>query len=79
MSFLIILGNLEITSRFKLVKEQKMSGLPDSTRLEFSKKKKISPISFALSNAEDNASGPLHRGGIEPNFLEVMDSLVLIG
>ena len=33
-----------------------------SSRLEF--KEKFSANNFALSNAEDNTSGPLNRGGI---------------
>ena len=35
---------------------------PESARLEF--KEKFSGINFALSDAEDNTSGPLNRGGI---------------
>ena len=35
---------------------------PESSRLEF--KEKFSANNFALSDAEDNASGPLNRGGI---------------
>ena len=49
--------------RFKLVLEGKTGKeIPESSRLEFSKK--FSANNFALSDAEDNTSGPLHRGGI---------------
>ena len=60
----------------------------ESSRLEFSEK--FSANNFALSDAEDNTSGPLNRGGIadlpllrtllaiQPSFWEVMDSFVLL-
>ena len=36
--------------------------IPESSRLEFLER--FSANNFALSNAEDNTSGPLNRGGI---------------
>ena len=48
---------------FKLVLEGKTGkGIPESSRLEFLEK--FSANNFALSDAEDNTSGPLNRGGI---------------
>ena len=82
MTFLTILGFMEILCSFRLVLEGKTGKeIPESSRFE------------ALSDAEDNTSGPLNRGGIadlpllrtllaisqksrEPNFWEVMDSFL---
>ena len=64
--------------------------IPESSRLEFLEK--FSANSFALSDAEDNTSRPLNRGGIADlpllrtllairrvsSFWEVMDSFVLL-
>ena len=62
--------------------------IPESSRLEFLEK--FPANNFALSDAEDNTSGPLNRGGIadlpllrtllaiQPSFWEVMDSFVLL-
>ena len=48
---------------FKLVLEGKTGKeIPESSRLEC--KDKFSANNFALSDAEDNTSGPLNRGGI---------------
>ena len=48
---------------FKLVLEGKTGKeIPESSRLEFLEK--FSANNFALSDAEDNTSGPLNRGGI---------------
>ena len=47
----------QISSRGKSGKE-----IPESSRLEFLEK--FSTNNFALSDAEDNTSGPLNRGGI---------------
>ena len=47
----------QISSRSKLGKE-----IPESSRLEFLER--FSANNFALSDAEDNTSGPLNRGGI---------------
>ena len=48
---------------FKLVLEGKTNKeIPESSRLEFLEK--FSASNFALSDAEDNTSSPLNRGGI---------------
>ena len=48
---------------FKLVLEGKTGKeIPESSRLEFLEK--FSANNFALSDAEDNTSDPLNRGGI---------------
>ena len=63
MTFLTILGATEILCSFKLVLEGKAGKeIPESSRLEFLEK--FSANNFALSDAEDNTSGPLNRGGI---------------
>ena len=57
------MGVTEILCSFKLVLEGKTGKeTPDSSRLKF--KEKFSGNNFALSDAEDNTSGPLNRGGI---------------
>ena len=62
MTFLNILGVTEICS-FKLVLEGKTGKeIPESSRLEFLEE--FSANNFALSDAEDNTSGLLNRGGI---------------
>ena len=62
MTFLTILGVTEICS-FRLVLEGKTGKeIPESSRLEFFEN--FSGNNFALSDAEDNTSGPLNRGGI---------------
>ena len=54
---------MEILCSFKLVLEGKTGKeTPESSRLEF--KEKFSANNFALSDEEDNTSGPLNRGGI---------------
>ena len=59
MTFLTILGVTEILCSVRLVLEGKTSkGITESSRLEF---EKFLANSFALSNAEKNASGPLNR------------------
>ena len=61
MTFLTILRVTEILCSFKLVLEGKTGKeIPESSRLEFLEK--FSANNFALSNAEDNTSGPLNRG-----------------
>ena len=56
------MGVTEICS-FRLVLEGKTGKeIPESSRLEFIEK--FSANNFALSDAEDNTSGPLNRGGI---------------
>ena len=63
MTFLTILGVIEILCSFKLVLEGKTGKeIPESSRLEFLEK--FSANNFALSNTEDNTSGPLNRGSI---------------
>ena len=63
MIFLTILRIVEILCSFRLVLEGKTGKeIPESSRLEFIEK--FSANNFALSDAEDNTSGPLNRGGI---------------
>ena len=94
MTFLKILGVMEILCSFRLVIEGKTGKeIPESSRLEFLEK--FLANYFALSDAEDNTFGPLNRGGIadlpllrtllaicqksgEPSFWEVMDFFVLV-
>ena len=57
------MGVTEILCSFKLVEEGKTGKeIPESSRLEFTEK--FLANNFALSDAEDNISGPLNRGGI---------------
>ena len=54
---------MEILCSFRLVLEGKTGKeIPESSRLKFLEK--FSANNFALSDAEDNTSGPLIRGGI---------------
>ena len=94
MTFLTILGVMEILCSFRLVLEGKTGKeIPESSRFEFLEELLVN--NFALSDAEDNNSGPLNRGGIadlpllrtllaihqksrEPSSWEVMDSFVLV-
>ena len=63
MSFLTILGVMEILCCFRLVLEEKTGKeTPTSSRLELLEK--ISANKFALSHAKDNTSRPLNRAGI---------------
>ena len=63
MTFLTILRVTKILGSFKLVLERKAGKeIPESSRLEFLEK--FSANNFALSDAENNTSGPLNRGGI---------------
>ena len=63
MTFLTILGVTGILCSFKLVLQGKTGKeIPESLRLECLEK--FSGNNFALSDAEDNTSGPLNRGGI---------------
>ena len=63
MTFLTILVVTEMLCSFRLVLEGKTGReIPESSRLEFIEK--FSANNFALSDAEDNTSGPLSRGGI---------------
>ena len=61
MTFLIILGVTEILCSFRLVLERKTSKEIPESSLEFLEK--FSANNFALSDAKDNTSGPLNRGG----------------
>ena len=68
MTFLTILGVTEILCSFRLVLEGKTGQeIPESSRLEFLEK--FLANDFALSDPEDNTSGPLNRGGIEDSPL----------
>ena len=63
MTFLTILGVIEILCSLRLVLEKKTGKeIPISSRLEFLGK--FLGNNFALSEAEDNTSEPLNRGGI---------------
>ena len=63
MTFLTILGVIEILCSFRLVLEGKTGKeIPKSSRLEFLEK--ILANNFALSEAEGNTSGLLNRGDI---------------
>ena len=58
MTFLTILGVMEICN-FRLVLEEKTAkAIPESSRLEFLEK--FSVNNFALSDVEDNTSAPGH-------------------
>ena len=57
------MGVTEILCSLKLALEGKAGEeIPESSRLDF--KEKFSANNFALSDAEDNTSSPLNRGGI---------------
>ena len=63
MIFLTILGVMEILCSFRLVIEGRTGKeIPESSRFEFLEK--FLANNFALSDAEDNTSGPLKKGGI---------------
>ena len=63
MTFLTILGVTEILCSFKLVLEGETGKeIPELSKLEFLEK--FSANNFGLSDAEDNTSRPLNRGGI---------------
>ena len=63
MTFLTILEVMNTLCSFRLVLEGKTGKeIPESSRFEFLEK--FLANNFALSNAEDNTSGPLNRGGI---------------
>ena len=94
MTFLTILGVMEILRSFILVLEGKTGKeISESSRFEFLEKSLAN--NFALSDVEENTSRPLNRGGEadlpllrkllairqksrEPSFWEVMDSFVLV-
>ena len=63
MTFLTILGIIDILCCFRSVLEGKTGKeIPESSRFEFLEK--FLANNFALSDAEDNTSGPLSRGDI---------------
>ena len=63
MNFLTIVGVMEILCSFRLGLEGKTGKeIPESSRFEFLEK--FFANNFALSDAEDNTSVPLNRGGI---------------
>ena len=63
MTLLTILEVTEIFYSFKLVLEGKAGKeIPESSRLEFLET--FSANNFSLSDARDNTTGPLNRGGI---------------
>ena len=63
MTFLMILGVTDIFCSFRLVLDEKTGKeIPESSRFEFLER--FSANNFALSDAEDNTSGPFNRGGI---------------
>ena len=63
MTFLTIFGVIEILYSFRLVLEGKTGKeIPESSRFEFLEK--FLANNYALSEAEDNTSGPLNRGVI---------------
>ena len=63
MTFLTIVGVMEILCSSRLVLEGKTGKeIPESSRFEFLEK--FLANNFALSDAEDNTSGPLNKGGI---------------
>ena len=63
MTFLTILEVMDILCSFRLVLQGKTGKeIPESSRFEFLEK--FLANNFALSDAEDNTSGPLNREGI---------------
>ena len=76
MTFLTILGVRDILCSFRLVLEGKTGKeIPESSRFEFLKE--FLANNFALSDAEDNTSDPLNRGGIAD--LPLLRTLLAIG
>ena len=74
MTFLTILGVTEILCSFKLVLQGKTGKeIPELSRLEFLEK--FSANNFALSDAEDNTSRTLNRGGIYSRFTFVENTI----
>ena len=67
---------MEILCSFRLVLERKTGKeIPDSSRLEFLEK--FLANNFALSDAENNTSGPLNRGNMVD--LPLLRTLLAIG
>ena len=66
MTFLTILGSFRLVLEAKTGKE-----IPEPSRLEFLEK--FLADNFVLSDAKDNTSGPLNRGGIaDLTFLRML-------
>ena len=63
MTFLTVLGVVEMLCSFRLVLEGKVVKIPESIRLEFLEK--FLANTFALSEAENSTSRLLNREGIE--------------
>ena len=62
MTILTILGVMEILCNFRLALEEKLGKeISESSQFEFSEK--FSANNFALSDAQDNTSNLLNRGG----------------
>ena len=62
------MGVIEKVCTFRLVLEKKtVKEIPESSRLDFLGK--VLASNFALSDTEENTSGPLNRGGIADLFL----------
>ena len=75
MTFLTTFRVIEILCSFKLALEAKTGNeILESSRLEFLEK--FSADNYALSDAEDNTSGPLNRGDIED--LPLLRTLLVI-
>ena len=71
MIFLTILGVIEISWSFRLVLEGKTGKeIPESSRLEFLER--FLGNNFALSDAENNTSRPLTRGGVDFPLLRTL-------
>ena len=72
MTFLTILGVMEILYNFRLVLEGKTGKeIPESSRLEFLEK--FLANNFALSDAEDTTSDPLNtRGTVDLPLLRTL-------
>ena len=71
MTFLTILGATEILYSFRLVLGKASKEIPESSRSELFEK--FLANNFALSDTEDNTSGPLNIGGIaDLPFLETI-------
>ena len=76
MTFVTILGVTGILRSFRLVLDGKAGKeIPESSRLELLEK--CLANNFALSDAEDNTSGPLNRGGI-PDLPSLLRALLAI-
>ena len=74
MTFLTILGVMKILCNFRLVLEGKTGKeIPESSMSEFLEK--LLANNFTLSDAEDNASGPLNKGVIADLPLRALSAI----